>query len=824
MFSFQNPAGFLLLLLIPVFYLLRYFKIFRQITFPAVLADWNGKKFTWNGKLRKVLSIVAKAFLVIGFILSIIAFADPVVSSQEKIYTSLGTDLIFVVDTSPSMAAKDVDGITRIQAAKNAMETLAKEHEGCRFGLVGLGSNASVLVPPTNDLTAIGKRISEISVGMLGNGSAIGDGLSTAVCHLATSSAPKKCIILLTDGENNAGEIHPETAAKLAAENEITVYVVGLGSQGTVPIEYTDPVTGKNYSGYLNSDFNSNSLKKIAGIGNGRYFEARTVDDLAYTFNFVAKNEAVTQNFTYKNKNTPYYSKFLLAAMILFISAWILKHLVLKETINFEYKKILILRSVLLSIAFVMVVLAYMGLSWGTYMAPVQKSGTAVSFVFDISNSMLAKDGPNKMTRLEAASLYAKKLMSKMEGTSVSVILAKGDGIAAIPITEDYNMIDSLLSVMSPNLMTAPGTSLGKGILCAKNTFPKNYSSAGRIWVFTDGEETDGSMSNAMVECVMQGIPVTVIGFGSESESEVLAGDGKTKIKSALRTSTITESIDEAKKKARFYKAQIPLSYLNSAEKGSALVLLNQLKGTENQIISYEQNSIPRFKFFLIIAIICFAFSFIFVEFDFGRFISKNHNKAKVIAASSIFLIFTGCSSQTTSILKGTYAWHQKNYRHAISFYLETARKAEAEQNTATLNYALYNLGTAYLALGEYEAAMEVFSKIPDDAPENVRYSAFFNSGIIAHKNENFDEAQNYFRKALEIDSSKVAAKINLELSLNMAEAEANINQSEAIPTVEEHSTIPEIENAVFNHIKENDKKQWKNSESNQSQNLAEDY
>ena len=824
--SFENPAAFCLLLLIPLLYLFRSLKIFNQISFPAVFEDWEGRSFEWKGKSQKFLSVLARIFFTAGFFISVAALAAPVISNQEKVYTSLGTDIVFVLDTSPSMSAKDMDGIQRLEAAKNAIYTLSNKRDGSRYGLVALGSNAAVLVPPTSDLNFFSERLTSISAGVLGNGSAIGDGLSTAVCHLVSSSAPKKCIVLLTDGENNAGEIHPETAAQLASDNDITIYVVGIGTKGKVPIEYTDPATGKLYSGYLDSNFNPASLKKIASISKGKYFEAQTLDELSGILSTVSKAETVSQNYTYRTVNHLFYKQFLTVALILFILAWFIRRVILKEMACFRHKKILFVRSGCLLIGFIFLLLARAGLTWGTYLVPVQKSGHSVAMVFDISHSMMATDCPGNTPRLEAAALYAKKLLSKMEGTPVAVVLAKGDGVAAIPLTDDTSMVESLLEVMSPNLMTVPGSSIGRGILRAKETFQTNFSSAGRIWVFTDGEETDSQLTPALLECQKAGIPVSFIGFGSETESPVLTGDGKTTVMTALRRDRLEASISEASSKFSFFNNRENLLYIDSMEKGSAVQLLSQLRfgPTENLITSYEVKPVPRYKLFLSLAAIFLILSFISTEFNFQRFFGgAKRTVAKASVALSVLLLFS-CSSQTTEIFKGTVSYQQKKYRHAVSCFMTASENAAANDNHINQSYALYDLGTAYIMLGEDSAALEQFKNISDEAPANVRYSAFYNAGVLAWRNSDFDEAKDYFKKALEIDSSKIDAKINFELSMQQAQAKGHQNQSNQIQASPEESTPQNLEKAVFEHIKENDQKQWKNSESKDSSNLAEDF
>ncbi len=490
----------------------------------------------------------------------------------------------------------------------------------------------------------------------------------------------------------------------------------------------------------------------------------------------------------------------------------------------FDYSRLSKVKILLFGLAWCMLVLAYSKIYWGTNLVPVQKNGTSVCFVFDISNSMLANDGPQNMTRLKAATVYAKKLMEKMDSTPISVVLAKGDGIIAIPITEDYVMIDTLLEVMSPSLMTAPGTSLGKGILKARDSFPANYSNAGRIWVFTDGEETDSYLKNSLLECVKSGIPVSIVGFGQETEIEITAGDGKTKVKSALRSNKVRETIEAVQKNMSFYKNQTQLLYINSLERGSALTLLSQLKYSDNQIVSYEAKPIPRYKFFLAIGILLFAAGFIITEFDLTKLFPELKKASTMALLFTTLLLFVSCSSDTVKVLEGAYSCNQKQYSHAISLFYNVSESAAQENNREVLDFALYDLGTVYSLLDENQAALEKYNQVDINSNERVVFAAYYNAGVIYHKKGEYDKAIEYFKKALQIDSTNLEAKINLELSIQQADVEVNNKQSDVIPAQEEQSSSQDMEKSVFQRIKENDQKQWKSSEPNQEQNLAGDY
>ncbi|MGP1459646.1 MAG: VWA domain-containing protein [Treponema sp.] len=331
MISFQNPAAFSLLSLIPAYFALKKAGIFRLPSIPVVFSDWNGKTFSWNSKLHSFLSAVAAVFTVFGFCAAVAALASPVIYRHERVYTSRGADVMFVLDVSPSMAARDIGSATRLDAAKQAIAALVEENQGNAYGLTLMANEAAVAVPPTADAAFFLQRLTEASLGSKGDGTAIGTGLASAVFHLAASGAPKKYIILVTDGENNAGSIHPETAAALAVKNGISVYTVGVGTSGSVPIDYVDPASGKSYSGYLSSVFDPSELKTIARTGGGRYFEIKSAEDLSLALSVIGRAESVVQTYRSKTEALDLYNKFIFAAGVLFILAWCVKRIFLKN-------------------------------------------------------------------------------------------------------------------------------------------------------------------------------------------------------------------------------------------------------------------------------------------------------------------------------------------------------------------------------------------------------------------------------------------------------------------------------------------------------------
>jgi Ca-activated chloride channel family protein len=347
--GFEHPFVLVLVLLAPLFVVLRKTGFLIPPALPLTMSDWNGNAFIWKSSASRFGIFLCRFFAVCAFLLVVAALAGPVVIKKEKVFTSRGTDIIFVLDTSPSMAARDMDrgntlnaasssggnpylAATRFDAAKEIIAALAQNDSG-QPGLVTFASEAALSVPVTVDIDFFSSRLDKVRIGELGDGSGIGTGLALAVYHLASTGAQKKCAVLFTDGENNAGSIHPLTAARLAREHDITLYVVGLGTKGRVQLEYVDPKTGSVYSGYLDSQFDESTLRDLASEGGGLYFPAATFKDLELSLESVMSREQTSQTWYVRTDVKQFYDRFVFIAVLCVIAALFIKRLILRESL-----------------------------------------------------------------------------------------------------------------------------------------------------------------------------------------------------------------------------------------------------------------------------------------------------------------------------------------------------------------------------------------------------------------------------------------------------------------------------------------------------------
>jgi batA protein, putative len=331
MISFNHPVFFFLLFIFPAIFILKKTGFVFTPEFRLNLINWNGIKPKQN-TLIGLLNFVSLCFLYAGVFLLIIAIAEPVTFKTEQVYTDEGNSIMFLIDISPSMAAKDINGESRIESAKRIIRKFVSRYPGDSFGLTALASSAALIVPPTIDHKVFLARLNSLSIGELGDGTALGMGLAVSSIHSRHKAKDKRSsyIILLTDGENNTGEINPKTAAQMLIRKNIGFYVIGIGNSGYTALEYTDIKTGKTYSGSLYSRFDEKELKKISAYGNGRYASANSSEKLEEIFNTISAQVPASQfNFTQTiEKNL--YKPFLLSVIFCFAAVWIIRRLLMR--------------------------------------------------------------------------------------------------------------------------------------------------------------------------------------------------------------------------------------------------------------------------------------------------------------------------------------------------------------------------------------------------------------------------------------------------------------------------------------------------------------
>ncbi|MDR2103885.1 MAG: VWA domain-containing protein, partial [Treponema sp.] len=233
--GFEQPLwllpGFLIFPLI--LFLSRFFRPALTLRVSFVPAGGMPFKPPFNPLF---LPRLLRAAEFLGVFLLFAAAAGPHIASTETVWLSRGADILFVVDISPSMAGIDMGQLNRFEAARNLVLDFAERRPGDAVGLVGVGSDAALLLPPTVDRGSLFSRLNSLQIGELGDGTALGLGLAIAGLHIAKSTAPRRVVILITDGENNAGSVHPETAAEVLEEIGVSLWIIGVGSSGAVPI------------------------------------------------------------------------------------------------------------------------------------------------------------------------------------------------------------------------------------------------------------------------------------------------------------------------------------------------------------------------------------------------------------------------------------------------------------------------------------------------------------------------------------------------------------------------------------------------------------
>ena len=284
---FEYPA-LLWLLVIPAFMLVHY--VYIEVSGRRPHLRVPDIKF-WKAGGRSVLGVIRHLpFLLrtIALVMIIIAIARPRSSTKMDKIDTEGIDIVLAMDVSTSMLARDFTP-DRISAAKDIAIEFISQRPSDRMGIVVFAGESYTQCPLTTDRATLINLMKEIETGLIEDGTAIGNGLATAVARMQNSDANSRVVILLTDGVNNSGEITPQTAADIAKTYGIRVYTIGVGANGTAPYPVMTPwgVQMQN----VEVEIDENLLKNIAETTGGRYFRATDNTKLSEIYSEINKME-----------------------------------------------------------------------------------------------------------------------------------------------------------------------------------------------------------------------------------------------------------------------------------------------------------------------------------------------------------------------------------------------------------------------------------------------------------------------------------------------------------------------------------------------------
>ncbi len=270
---------------------------------------------THRQQFRFILTVLRVAALV----LFIVAFARPRSGTEYQEVTSEGIDIMMCLDVSSSMQAEDFKPNNRLYVCKEEIKKFVKRRVNDRIGLVIFARYSYTQCPMTTDYGVLLNFIDQVDFGVVEDGTAIGMGLANSVNRLRESPAKSKIIVLLTDGDNNAGEIDPITASNLAAAFDIKVYTIGAGKPGNAMFPYQDPIFGKRYV-YQPTKIDEETLKAIAEKTGGKFYRARSGKELEEIYGEIDKLEKteieVASHIQYKELF--YYFTYVGLALLVF--------------------------------------------------------------------------------------------------------------------------------------------------------------------------------------------------------------------------------------------------------------------------------------------------------------------------------------------------------------------------------------------------------------------------------------------------------------------------------------------------------------------------
>lgn len=322
--TFNHP-GLLFLLLINapliVWYVMKWRNANPSVGMSTVssLRQFRATGKIWLMHFCFLLQLVAVSCVIV-------ALARPQTHDSLSSSSIEGTDIVLALDISSSMLATDLQP-NRIDAAKEVASKFVSQRPNDNIGLVVFSGESLSLMPLTTDKAALVNAIANTRTGALNDGTAIGDGIASAINRLISGQAKSKSIILLTDGTNNAGDVAPATAAQIARQKGIRIYSIGVGTNGSINI--TDPYGFSTTT--METKIDEEALTDIVNVTGGKYFRAtdsRTLRKVFDEIDTLEKSKINVNNFTQTEEN---FMPWILAALCALCVRLLIRYTVLRR-------------------------------------------------------------------------------------------------------------------------------------------------------------------------------------------------------------------------------------------------------------------------------------------------------------------------------------------------------------------------------------------------------------------------------------------------------------------------------------------------------------
>lgn len=314
-FEWENPFWLYVIPAIPLIMIIRWLIMSRLVQkLPVALTQKDQKS-----DLISMLRHIPPFLFMLVLILILVALARPQSTNEQVEQWSEGIDIMLTIDISESMNIEDFRP-NRLEAAKEVARNFVAGRFQDRIGLVVFSGDAFSRAPLTTDYDLLNTYIDDIAFDLIeSRGTAIGSSIAVATNRLRESESSSKVLILLSDGDNTAGNIDPVTAAKLAHAYDIKIYTIAIGKEGKVPF-------GTDFFGrprYVENTLDETNLREIAKIGQGNFYRVSDKEALQQVFDEIDQLEKAEIKETRYKDTTDFYLVYLKWALLIFL-LWML--------------------------------------------------------------------------------------------------------------------------------------------------------------------------------------------------------------------------------------------------------------------------------------------------------------------------------------------------------------------------------------------------------------------------------------------------------------------------------------------------------------------